>query len=75
LVSPASLPVAKRSNSNFVSSSPSGVGRKPFTPKRDWRTLRVVSPSLPQPESPGQSTGIFEGRRVAFQFGSTRFTS
>jgi hypothetical protein len=44
-------------------------------PMLDWRTLKMVSPSLPQPASPGQLTGILDGRSVAFQFGSTRLES
>ena len=35
----------------------------------------IVSPSLPQPASPGQFTGIVDGRSVAFQSGSTRLKS
>jgi len=37
--------------------------------------LKMVSPFSPQPASPGQLTGIVEGRNVAFQSGSTRLKS
>ena len=31
--------------------------------------LKMVSPFLPQPASPGQFTGIFDGRKVEFHCG------
>ncbi len=51
VVWPASAPTPNRSNSNFVVSSPLEVGMKPLKPRRDWRMLKMVSPSAPQPGS------------------------
>ena len=45
------------------------VGMNPLKPSADCRMLKMVSPSLPQPGSPGQLTGIFDGRQVAFHAG------
>src|SRR5579863_6781892 len=73
MVSPALAPIPYRSNSNWVLTSPSVVGRKPLTPNLDCRTLKVVNPFVPQPASVptgGQFTGILEGRKAADQVGS-----
>jgi hypothetical protein len=58
-----------------VFSSPIAVGVVPRMPMRVWRTLKMVSPSLPQPASPGQLTGIFDTRSVSVQSGSDWLTS
>ena len=69
------VPVPKRSMLTSVVSMPALVGTKPLNASEVCRMLPMVSPSLPQPGSPGQLTGIVEGRKVVCHCGSTRLTS
>ena len=69
------VPVPKRSMARSVFSMPASVGMKPLKLIEVCRMLKIVSPSLPQPGSPGQVTGIVEGRKVACHCGSTRLKS
>ena len=39
------------------------------SPRLDWRALKIHAPSWPQPGEPGQTTGIRDGRSVAFHRG------
>ena len=66
---------AKRSKLRSVLRTPRPVGTKALKPRLDWRTLKIVAPSLPQPASPGQLTGICDGRSVAFHCGFMRLKS
>jgi len=65
----------------IVFSSPTCVGTKPLNETELCRTLKIVSPFLPQPGSfvplntPGQLIGIVDGRSVEFHCGSTFFVS
>ena len=68
-----SLP--KRSKERSVLMRPIDVGMNERAPRLDCRALKIHSPSLPQPALPGHTTGICDGRNVAFQSGFMRLKS
>ena len=65
-------PEENRSRLSSVLSSPARVGTNALNASAVCRIEKIDSPSGPQPGSPGQRTGILDGRSVALKLGSSR---